>query len=226
MISIWFDFLSFLVCLYATIKFYRKLIRTRELIFASFTISTLSMSVYFLTAQLFILIGGNLPISEYYLAMTKEWSGIVSISFTLVGLAILIRNAKPEFARFPLSFTALPLLLIAVHPLAMDTIVLKYWLIGIYQGGAILISFLMYSVITMHDKKFMLILASVVLYALSFATFWFADPILTPVLTNWIWKPIFSGATLLAVYGYDCLEEAYLSFETVKKSDEFVSESV
>jgi len=225
MISIWFDFFSFLICLYATIKFYRKLIRTRELIFVSFSISALTMCIYFLATQLFML-SGDLSISEQYLAITKEWAGVVSVAFALVGLAILIRNAKPEFARFPLSFTALPLLLIAIHPLAMDTIVLKYWLIGIYQGGAILISFLMYSVMTMYDKKYMLILVSVLLYALSFVIFWFGDSILTPELTSWIWKPIFSGATLLAVYGYDRLEEAYLSFETVKKSDDFVSESV
>ena len=184
------------------------------------------MCLYFIASPFFAMAGQQIPNMVEYLSIAKEWAGVVAISFTLVGLAILIRNAKPEFARFPLLFTTLPLLLIVFYPLAVDTIVLKYWLLGIYQGGAIVISFLMYSVITMHDNKFLLILASVCLYAVCFVTYWFGDPYLTEYVSIWLWKPIFSCATLLAVYGYDRLEEAYLSFETVKKPNDFVSDSV
>ena len=157
----WIDTIVLLVCVYSFIKFIRKTIRNKEFIFAAFSITCLTLCIYFAVENVYILLGFDTSSSVSSIGLIKEWSAIVAISFALSGLAILIRNAKPAFARFPLTFTAFPLLIIVAHPFAINTIILKYWLIGIYQGGAIIIGALMYSVIATYNSRFAIVLLSV-----------------------------------------------------------------
>ena len=105
--------------------------------------------------------------------LISEWAQIISISFVLSGLAVIIREAKPDFARFPLSFAFLPLLIIATYPMAMHTLVIKKWLLSIYEGGALLVALLLYSVKTYRFNKYGLILLGIILMTLAYLFFWF-----------------------------------------------------
>jgi len=217
----WLNTLIFAVCLYSFLKFTRKTLRNRELIFASFSISCLTLCVYFAVENIYVLLGYDISAPSSSTGLIKEWSAIISISFALSALAILIRNAKPAFARFPLTFTALPLLIIVAHPFAVNTIILKYWLIGIYQGGAIIISALMYTVIATYNSRFTIVLLSVLLYTISYCIYWFLPESMEHLL--WLWKPFFGVGILLTTYGYDKLEQAYLSFENRSEEAETVA---
>jgi len=210
----WLDTTVFLACFYAFLKFIRKTFRTKELIFAGISVSCLAISIYFIASPLNVLVNRLPDLSFDVVQMIREWSAIVSISFILSAIAILIRNAKPPFARFPIYFTALPLLLIAVHPIAIKTIVLKYWLMGIYQGGAIIIGIMLYTVMATHDSKFLIILFSVISFGLSFISYWLIPE--TNTIVEQLWKLPFTLGIIISVYGYDKLEKAYLSFETIE----------
>lgn len=142
-----------------------------------------------------------------------EWGHITSIAFVLSSLAIFIRESKPVFAQFPMIYTALPLLIIISYVLVQDTYALKTWLLSIYQGGAIVVGLLMYSVYAYRKNNYGLILLGATLFLISYILFWHV-PIINESYA-WTWKILLSLAMLVSIYGYEQSEQQIPNTETV-----------
>lgn len=139
----------------------------------------------------------------------NEWGHITSLAFVLSSLAIFIRESKPVFAQFPFFYTALPLLILISYFFVQDTYALKNWLTAIYQGGAIIVSILMYSVYTYRKIEYGLILTGIGVFFLTFLLFWFI-----PAMQNsyaWIWKLMVGIAMVVTVVGYEKTEKQVMA---------------
>ncbi|TYP95227.1 hypothetical protein LX73_0523 [Fodinibius salinus] len=133
-----------------------------------------------------------------------EWGHITCLAFVLSSLAVFIRESKPVFAQFPLLYTALPLLIIVSYLLVKDTYALKNWLLTIYQGGAIAVALLMYSVYTYRRSEYLMILLGVTLFLAAYLFFWF-NPF-AKAIEGWLWKILVAAALWLTVTGYEKTE--------------------
>ena len=130
-----------------------------------------------------------------------EWGHVICLAFILSSLAIFIRESKPVFAQFPLLYTAFPLLIVISYLLVKDTYALKKWLLAIYQGGAIIVSLLMYSVYTYKREDYALVLIGAALFLVSYLIYWYVPAISTSY--QWIWKVLVAGAMLTTLFGYE-----------------------
>lgn len=134
-----------------------------------------------------------------------EWGHIIGLAFVLSSLTIFIRESKPVFAQFPMFYTALPLLIVISYLLVQDTYALKNWLIAIYQGGAIVVAFLMYSVYTYRRNEYVVILVGITLFLISYVLFWYTGDFLGNY--PWIWKLLVGLAMITTILGYEQTEK-------------------
>ena len=105
--------------------------------------------------------------------LSIEWGNLLAITFTLCGLFVIIRNSKPVFARFPLYMTTLPLLVVFFYPIINDAEVVKELLMIIYEGGALIVSFLVFGINQFVFKNRALLLLGVLIFLSSYISFWF-----------------------------------------------------
>lgn len=201
-----FDWNGLLVCIvagYASVKLASMAYRLDSLMHTAFAIAMLSFAVLGISENLALVV--RYFEGDFNVQMVKEWSGVISISLVLCGLAVLIRNAKPAFARFPLSFTALPLLIIVTYPLAIDTLVLKDWIMGIYEGGALLIGLLMYAVMSTTSVKYLYVVGAIALLSIAYTIYWFL-PAEVVYTSSWIWQLFLLSGIVGLVMAYSHLE--------------------
>lgn len=195
----WDALLLFLVAIYSTYKTGTWSRKQNSLLYIGFFLA----SAFFLATELILVVdsildGYNLTI---YGSVIAEWGYVVVISFILSALAVLIRESKPVFAQFPLVYTGLPLLIILSYILVKDTLALKEWLVSIYQGGALLVALLMYSVYHYRYKGYSILLSSTALFILTYMVFWFI-----PVVRDqyaWIWQTMLGISIIVAVIGFE-----------------------
>lgn len=133
-------------------------------------------------------------------AFIVEWGHILCLAFVLSSLVIFVRESKPVFAQFPMIYTALPLLILISYFLVRDTYALKDWLLAIYQGGAILVSLLMYSVYTYRRNEYAFILAGVGVLLLSYISYWHIPGVSDS--EPWIWKLLMIVGLITIISGY------------------------
>lgn len=133
-----------------------------------------------------------------------EWGHIIILTLILSSLSIFIRESKPIFARFSKYYAVLPVIIIFSYFLVKDTYALKDWLLFIYQGGALFISFLIYSVLAYQQRKYFGVLAGITMIFLSYVIFWFLPGV--NELYSWIWKIILSGGMVLIVLGHQYIQ--------------------
>lgn len=195
----WDALLMSFVGLYAVVKCYslyrlRKRLKFLGLLLAAafFVITQLSLVVEA------ILSGYNLTIYSTYIV---EWGHVVSLAFILSALAIFIRESKPVFAQFPLLYSALPILIVLSYVLVTDTFAIKEWLVSIYQGGAILVAALMYSVYSYRDSQYLPVLYGIGLFIIAFILFWYIPGIRGGY--SWIWQLFLAAAVLVFTYGIE-----------------------
>ena len=188
-----------LVVLWAAFKTAYRLINYKNLIHLALFLAVLSLSVNVVAE----LVQQNLPQNNQLAVqpgLVGEWTQISSVAFILCGLTLLIRLSKPQFARFPITFTALPLLIIATYPLAIETVMIKKWLLGIYEGGAIIAAILIFSMKSARNRNFILLLLGSVVLSASYALYWF--PILHSEF-HFYWYLAFAVGLYLSVRGVD-----------------------
>ncbi len=101
-----------------------------------------------------------------------EWGHLICLAFILSSLAVFIRESKPVFAQFPLVYTALPLFVIISYFFVLNSIVLRNWLFFLYQGGALFVALMMYGLYTYRVKKYVTILAGVILFLICYILYW------------------------------------------------------
>ncbi|MGM0545129.1 MAG: hypothetical protein ACQEST_00275 [Bacteroidota bacterium] len=138
-----------------------------------------------------------------------EWGHITALAFVLSSLTVFIRESKPVFAQFPMLYTALPLLIVISYVLVQDTYALKNWLIAIYQGGAIVVALLMYSVYTYRRNEYGIILGGIVLFLISYLTFWYTGNLLDGYI--WTWKLLVGMAMIITLVGYEQTDKELLT---------------
>lgn len=119
-----------------------------------------------------------------FIVLVYEWFRILSVSLLLCGLGLMVRDSKPNINRAPLVLSLIPLLLLAIHPFVLHTIVLKEVLIHIYLGGALFIAFILFSLKSYNSKTLLPILYGTLLLLIGFvfeqvpvAFFSFCEPI-------------------------------------------------
>lgn len=198
----WATFLLMLISGYVAIKLLGLSNRRGRLKFLGLTIAATLLTI--MQASTFL----NSILNNTALANVStfivEWGHIVCLALILSSLAVFIRESKPVFAQFPMLYTALPLLIVFSYILVYDTYALKNWLIAIYQGGAILVSLLMYSVYTYHRKSYAMVLAGVGLFVISYLLFWYVPGFNEAY--HWVWKLLVGSAMLVTVLGYEQAE--------------------
>ncbi|MEX0780486.1 MAG: hypothetical protein WD037_12150 [Balneolales bacterium] len=166
---------------------------TKNMYYISLAIAALSVAVG---------VGGSelepfLPYINSELIM--DWSRAVSISFTLSALAMLLWMSKPAFARFPLVFCSLPLLLIFVFPLIIESSALKEMVLSMFQASSIGIGLMLYSLKGLHDSDNFLVAGGITLFLLSFILFWL--PTNLAVIPLWIIKFFIASSILIGTHG-------------------------
>lgn len=106
------------------------------------------------------------------LEIKTEWfirfSNFSTQVILLCALAMLIRDIKPPFARFPIAFVNIPLILILAFPLALNTPIIIEWVQNILQIGALVIFTLIIIVLgNIYNFYYKLLLPNV-LFLISF----------------------------------------------------------
>ncbi|HEX6982279.1 MAG TPA: hypothetical protein VF181_05925 [Balneolaceae bacterium] len=200
----WFALLLTLAGGYVTLKLYGINKSRGKLKFLGLTIA----SSIFVIIQLSVFIAGATGGSAFSVVsdFIVEWGHIACLAFILSSLVVFIRESKPVFAQFPMAYTALPVLILISYFLVKDTYALKDWLLSIYQGGAILVALLMYSVYTYRKNEYVMILSGVFVLLLSYIFYWHIPAISES--EPWVWKLLMVIGLLTTILGYQKVEKA------------------
>lgn len=134
--------------------------------------------------------------TEWFIRFCNFSSHVVFYS----ALAVLVREVKPPFARFPSVFVGLPLLLLLAFPLASNIPVILNWIELIFQIGAILILALLLLVIGKIEKEYYKLFMSLILWTFSILSFYIE------FISNnfsYLWQVLFLLGLLYFGYQYD-----------------------
>lgn len=194
----WTSLLLLLAGTFSSVKLWR-LSRSRYRL--KFT-GLLAAALLFTLVEGAILMGPLL--SAPLLSGIVEWGHVGCLALVLSSLALFVRESKPVFARFPLAYTGLPLLIVLSYFLVRDTFALKEWLIAIYQGGAVVVALLMYSVYTYRREEYGGVLGGTALFAVSWSVYWFLP--LAGESTDWTWELPLAAAIAVVSLGYERVE--------------------
>lgn len=103
------------------------------------------------------------------IVMVYDWMRVVSVAGVLCGLALYIRNSKPVINQSPVILSFLPVLLLAIQPLVMETIVLKEMLMQIYMGGSLFVGLLIFGRNDYLNKRFSWLMGGLILLLIAYA---------------------------------------------------------
>lgn len=195
----WDALLLSLVGFYCGFKCYKFTEGSDRLKFLGLSVAALVFAI----TQISVVIDGwllNFDLTLYS-DVVVEWGHIIALAFVLSALAVFIRQSKPVFAQFPLIYAGLPLFIVLSYVLVLNTYALKDWLLSIYQGGAILVALLMYSVYTYREQKYMYILGGTILFLITFLIYWYVPGVHENQI--WLWKTLLGLSLIATMYGYD-----------------------
>ncbi len=184
----------FIVSFYATIFFFRLYNESRRIFHFCLSIASIFVAIIGISDYLAVFF----PILDP--GFIDDWSTVFAVSFALSASAALIRDFKPAMTRFPKIFTFFPLLLILVYPFIIETILLKTWIIAIYQGSTLIIGMLIYGYRTSQDNRFGYMFVGLSFFLITFILFhlpaaWF-------VLPDYGWMLLVSSGILIITVGY------------------------
>lgn len=159
----------------------------------------------FIVAEVAFLLSGVITgnTATYITNLIIEWGHVYSIALVLCSLLLFVRESKPEFSQFPLLYCALPILTIAAYLLVHNTLMLKYWLINIYQGGAVVVALMMYGIYSYRDSIYSTLTVGSVLFIVSFLIYLF--------FYEWmmLWQIFLAVAIFTTFSGYLVVERHY-----------------
>jgi len=124
-----------------------------------------------------------------YATIVADLSWITQASLILTSLANFLRDDKPNYARYPVTFTFLPLIILPVYPFILDTIVIKEWVLALYQFGSIIITALLLGLLVSRQSRYSILFASWVIFSIIWILNWLVEP---------IWFSDVSGALAIA----------------------------
>lgn len=197
-----FNVLLLLASAYASFMLFLKAKRSDDSLFIMYGIAAVCISVTFLATPLRILFNYMDLVFPYNAFI--DWGRIVSLAALMSGLIEFIRHSKPEFARFPKFFVALPVLIIVSYPFIINTIVLKEWLIAIYEGGSLTVALLMHGVHSRKNKEHYFILSGLAILLITFVLYWFTKSYIYDY--NMFWQTGLFISIIIIVSGFNRLE--------------------
>ncbi|TNE72235.1 hypothetical protein EP331_07695 [bacterium] len=205
-----FDFLLAFSIYYHTFLIVRLAIKVKRLEYLFYALGMFSFSLIFVSN--YIDYAFNHFGYVFDETLLQDWSSVTGIALILSGLAYLIYDSKPPFARFPMSLSYLPLLIIPAYYFAMNTLVLKDWLISIYQGGALIVAILMSSALIRKKLDYIILLIGYLIIAAAYVLHWYA--ISLHESSDWIWKSFLIAGMFILFHGFNKLETPEEEAET------------
>lgn len=135
-----------------------------------------------------------------------DWSRVISISFIMSSLAVLLWMSKPVFARFPFIFCSLPLLFILVFPFIVESSALRELILALFQGGAIAIGIMLYALKATRNPDSYYVMGGAFIFLITFLLHWVPIQIIT--MPVWAIQLFIATAILLITYGFAKLLES------------------
>lgn len=187
----WIDLVVAVTLLISMYALFKQFLHRRSLVDLYFGSSALILFIAYLIHLL------DLQPRQFFM----NWGKLISITFYISGLLVLIRESKPLFARFPLYLTALPFISFLFFPLIIDSIVIKDLVNGIYQGGALIVTILVFTVnkAKLKDRRFYI--TGLALVSIAFILYWL---IFNREMEDKIWisEILFSTGILLVLFRF------------------------
>lgn len=187
-----------LALLYAVVRFLLIWKSERNNKFIWWAVSGL---FYLLSSVSWLMLDFNLIDFQLYERLNLQgWMQVSAVSFLLVALSIENWEDRPPVARYPFSFNYSALILIPAYILLYQTVYLQEVMIGIYEGGAILVALLLFGLFTSKMFEFIYSFLGILIILLGFVVYWF--PAETVLAFPWIWKLITIIGLLIFTTGY------------------------
>lgn len=132
-----------------------------------------------------------------------EWGHIYALALTLSSLLLFVRESKPEFSQFPILYATLPFITIVSYLLVYDTVMLKDWLLSIYQGGAVIVAVLIYGIYSYRNAVYRTQAIGAILFFSSFlaSLIFFGYPL--------IWQLLLAAGIITTFSGYLVVEKYF-----------------
>lgn len=136
-----------------------------------------------------------------------QWGKLISVTIYMSGLLVLIRKSKPVFARFPQYLTALPFVSFLFFPLIIDSIVIKDLINAIYQGGALAVTVLVFTLNQARKRKRRYYIIGISCVGAAYLSYWLLfNRMNTPELI-WISEILLSVGILFTTFRFIKSEE-------------------
>ncbi|MDR9419053.1 hypothetical protein [Gracilimonas sp.] len=188
----WIELIVLLTFSGVFILLIKRLWASRSLIYLYFGLASLAIAIPYFTLSFSLSTTFNI----------LEWGKLISITIYISGLLALVREYKPIFARFPAYLTALPFISILFFPLIIDTIVIRNLINAIYQGGAIVVTILVFTLNNARKtgRRYYTIGLSMIL--LAYAGYWFYFKTSNTDNLIWISEIVLSMGILITLYRF------------------------
>ncbi len=185
----------FIVSFYATVNFYRIYSLTRQIL--HFCLGT--SAVFLAIIGISDLLATFFPVLDP--DFINEWATVFSVSFLLSASAALVRDSKPFFSRFPRVLTFSPLILILIYPLILETVMVKMWVVALYQASSLFIGMLIYSYNAIQNSSYGYMLVGIIFFIVTFILFWLPASVFT--MPSYAWVLLVSCGILIITVGYN-----------------------
>lgn len=160
-LSSWLSLLNVLVLLFSLYQLATVLAVKRS----SFLILLSSALLTYLISNIIYLIDDALIVAIRFL-------NTASLVCVLSALFNLIRESKPIFARFPTILGYLPFVILLFIPLVLDQPVIYNLILGTFQGGALIVSILIFSINQKNQNNYLLLIIGTIVCLIAFILFW------------------------------------------------------
>lgn len=104
-----------------------------------------------------------------------DYAAITCAAALLSAMANVLRLDKPVFARYPAIFTMMPFIIVIIYPLVAETLLIKHWILALFQAGSLIMAFLLLSLKISRTNLPSTYLLYWTLFAASWALHWFTD---------------------------------------------------
>lgn len=160
-LSSWLSLLNVLVLLFSLYQLATVIAVKRS----SFLILLSSALLTYLISNIIYLIDDALIVAIRFL-------NTASLVCILSALFNLIRESKPIFARFPTILGYLPFVILLFIPLVLDQSVIYNLILGTFQGGALIVSILIFSINQKNQNNYLLLIIGTIVCLIAFILFW------------------------------------------------------
>ncbi|MEQ8525544.1 hypothetical protein [Gracilimonas sp.] len=165
------------------------------------------LELYFSLSALFISIPYLLDLFQVDVVINLfQWGKLISVTIYISGLLVLIRESKPIFARFPVYLTALPFVSFFFFPLIIDSIVIKDLINAIYQGGALAVTVLVFTLNQARKRRRRYYIIGLSSIGISYLGYWLIFNRTAPELI-WISEILLTVGILFMTYRFIKSEE-------------------